>query len=104
MQKSSGTPKNTASGSDDTDFFGDDIRSAAETVTSWERVVPDNSRTQVLSEELTVGDERFTWWAVGNGPVLVTVSHRKLGRVAEFTSGDRRDFALKLAKDLLNNK
>jgi len=104
MQKSSDISKKAVPGSNDTDFFGDDIRSAAETVTPWEPVVPDNSRTQVLSEELTVGDERFTWWAVGNGPVLVTVSHRKLGRIAEFTTGDRRDFALKLAKTLLKKK
>ena len=58
------------------------------------------SRTRVVSDELEVDGDRFGWWAVGNGPVLVTVSHPILGRKAEFTTGDPKRFAESLARSL----
>lgn len=59
------------------------------------------SRTRIVSQELAVDGDRFAWWAVGNGPILVTVSHPVLGRKAEFTSDDPKQFATKLARQLL---
>lgn len=60
------------------------------------------SRTRIVSEELAVDGDRFAWWAVGNGPVLVTVSHPILGRKAEFTTGEPKRFAESLARALLS--
>jgi hypothetical protein len=59
------------------------------------------ARTRVVSEELVVDGDRYAWWCVGNGPVLVTVSHPVFGRKAEFTEGDPRRFAESLARQLL---
>jgi ABC-type transporter lipoprotein component MlaA len=64
----------------------------------------DTASTRVLSDEITVDGDTFGWWAVGNGPVLVTVSHPILGKKADFTRDNPKEFAVTLAMALLRQQ
>jgi hypothetical protein len=64
--------------------------------------LPEQISTRIIGQrELVVDGVPFQWWAVGDGPTLVTVRAPLFGSLTEFTNGDVAEFATELAKRLL---
>jgi hypothetical protein len=64
--------------------------------------VPEHIATRIISQrELEVEGVVFQWWAVGDGPALVTVRAKIFGSRSNFTDEDVAEFAAALAKSIL---
>ena len=84
-----------------THVLGDEYRRAVEATANRKSEFADRGHPERAAQEFTVDGLRFTWWAIGNGPVFVTVNHATLGRVSRITTGDPESFAASLARALL---
>jgi hypothetical protein len=64
----------------------------------------DTVTTRVIkSQEFELEGARFSWWAVGDQPMLVTVRSDAFGSTQQFAYGDVESFAQRLARGLLRD-
>jgi hypothetical protein len=62
----------------------------------------DFTSTRIISSKEAVCDGvRFSWWAVGQRPALVTVTNPVFGSKNAFTYADPEAFAIELMRTLL---